>query len=261
MKSMVTKAALAALVMASTAISAKADLNINGEVGLPLNPTAQIPQPNGARVQANYYDLGDNVLGGTKNYGVFAAARLADRFEISGGVSKLDHPLPGLENTGLAIGAKYLFSRETEPAGVRIAVGAGYNRVLAKNVHAYVVASKYLGQLTEGRTPITGHLGLRYDRFSFSDVGGGNSNRASLFAGVEVPVTATGDIQLVGEIGSKNNEFGAADFPYSASVRYRPAGQGFSASVGVQRQGLGGLGDNGLFLQLGYSFDTPNAGP
>ena len=32
-------------------------LTISGAVGLPLNPTAQIPAKGGARVQANYFDL------------------------------------------------------------------------------------------------------------------------------------------------------------------------------------------------------------
>ncbi|MDF2441420.1 MAG: hypothetical protein JWN98_2404 [Abditibacteriota bacterium] len=255
--------ALAAVLLVGAASTAKADLTNNGAVGLPLNPTAQIPQPDGARVQANYYDLGNTAFGSFKQYGLYAAGRLADRFEISGGVEKMDAPtgVAGLDNTGLAIGAKYLFSRETEPAGVRLAVGAGYSRANFKNVHGYVVASKYLGTLTEGRTPITGHLGLRYDRFSLADIGGGKSNKASVYAGVEVPFTPDGSFQFVGEVQSKNisSTIGSDKIPFSASLRYRPAGQGFSVSGGVQRQGL--IGEAQLFVQLGYSFATTQAGP
>ena len=262
MNTFVSTALAAALFIGSTSI-AKADLTNNGAVGLPLNPTAQIPQPDGARVQANYYDLGDTAFGNFKQYGLYAAGRLADRFEISGGVEKMDAPtgVSGLDNTGVAIGAKYLFSRETEPAGVRIAVGGGYSRANFKNAHGYVVASKYLGTLTEGRTPITGHLGLRYDRFSLADIGGGKSNKASIYAGVEVPFTRDGSFQFVGEVQSKNvkNNIGSDEIPFSASLRYRPAGQGFSVSVGAQRQGL--IGETGLFAQLGYSFSTGQAGP
>lgn len=255
--------ALAAALFVSAAGVARADLTNNGAVGLPLNPTAQIPQPDGARVQANYYDLGDTAFGSFKQYGLYAAGRLADRFEISGGVEKLDAPtgVSGLDNTGIAIGAKYLFSRETEPAGVRIAVGGGYSRANFDNVHGYVVASKYLGTLTEGRTPITGHLGLRYDRFSLDDIGGGKSNKASIYGGVEVPFTRDGAFQFVGEVQSSNVEdnIGSGKIPFSASLRYRPAGQGFSVSFGAQRQGL--IGETGLFAQLGYSFATGQAGP
>jgi hypothetical protein len=252
-----TQAAIAALLIAGTSGAARADLTVSGAVGLPLNPTAQIPQPNGARVQGNFYQLGDTVAGKVNHYGIFGAARLADRFEINGGVNKLDGPgVLGLDETGFAIGAKYLFSRETEPAGVRIALGAGYDHALYRNINAYVVASKYLGTLTEGRTPITGHLGLRYDRFKLNTVGF-KSNKASIFAGAEVPFTRDGALQFVGEIGSKNAR--AGEFPFSAGLRYRPLGQGYSASIGVQRQGL--IDDTGLYLQLGYSFDTAQAGP
>jgi hypothetical protein len=51
---------------------------------------------------------------------------------------------------------------------------------------------------------------------------------------------------------SKNSNFGTANYPYSASVRFRPANQGFSASVGVQREGI--TGDSGLFAQIGKTF-------
>lgn len=251
------KAAIAAAVALgslSFAQSARADLTISGAVGLPLNPTAQIPNEGGIRLQGNYFDLGNPGGGSVKNYGLFGAGRIADNIELSGGINKLDVPGGGpLDRTGGAIGAKYLITRETDPAGVRFAVGAGYDHALVKNAHVYAVASKYLGQVTEGKAPITGHLGLRYDRFDFGGIGG-DSNKLSVYAGAEVPVTRTGDFQIVGEIQSKNLDFAGAKIPYSISGRYRPQGQPFGLSLGFARQGV--TADSGFFVQVGYTFDT-----
>jgi hypothetical protein len=249
------KAVLAATVVLGTASSVSADQTISGAVGLPLNPTAQIPQAGGARVQGNYFDLGGGGVD-AKTYGIYGAMRAGGSIEINGGYSKFStSPNSAIEDDGFAIGAKYLISRETEPAGVRIAVGAGHDQALLKNTYGYVVASKYLGEVTGDKVPITGHLGVRYDRFKASGLA--KSSKASIFAGAEVPITRNGDFAFVGELQSKNNEYNNR-IPYSASVRYRPQGQGFSASAGIARQGL--TGDNGLFVQLGYTFDTANLG-
>jgi hypothetical protein len=272
------KAALAAALVVSTTQIARADLTQDGAVGLPLNPTAQIPMEGGVRIQANYYDFGDlsiapaGRIGDFKRYGVYASGRVWKNLEINGGIEKLKASentavvpagaLNPLDKTGLALGAKYLITRESEPAGVRFAVGTGYSRAMLKNWHVYGVATKSFGEInTEGRNPITAHLGLRYDRFQIDNLipGAKDSTRVSIYGGVEVPVSTS--ISVVGELQSKNQEFGnnlgvawQAKIPYSASIRYRPQGQGFSGSVGIARQGL--TGDNGLFLQLGYSFDT-----
>ena len=240
MKKIITSVALATVAIAATAGSARADLNLSGAVGLPINPTAQIPAAGGARVQANYYDLGNS----TSYYGLFGAARVGEKLEVNGGVNKLEN-----YKSGFALGAKYLISRENDPAGVRLAVGAGYNSALLKNTNAYVVATKYLGQVTNGRTPITGHLGVRYDKF---DGGAANSDKFSVFLGAEVPVSPTGDLSAVGEIGTKIADGG--NTPYSISVRYRPQGRPFGASIGL---GQTGLGDGSrLFAQVGYTFNT-----
>ncbi|PQV62839.1 hypothetical protein B1R32_12012 [Abditibacterium utsteinense] len=234
------KVALAALALTGFGSAARADLTIGGAVGLPLNPTAQIPQQGGGtRVQGNYFKLGNNI----NNYGIVAATRVGDKLEVNGGYDRVSGN--GDSTNGIAIGAKYLFSRETDPVGVRFAVGGGYNRALARQTYAYGVATKYLGEVTGEKVPISAHLGLRYDRFSEID-----SNKVSVFAGVEVPVTQTGDIQVVGEIQSKNAEGGTT--PYSASVRYRPKGQPFGASLGYARQGL--TSNGGVFAQIGYTF-------
>lgn len=283
MKTLQNGAVAAALVLAALAstTAAKADLSLQGAVGLPLNPTAQIPQVDGVRVQANYSDLGD--LGRSTNnklYGLYAAGRAGDRLEINGGIEKIDGnrsaslfipKVARLEatpfatydfsRTGFAIGAKYLFTRESDPAGVRLAAGVGYSQVQFKNLYAYAVATKYLGEVSGDRVPVTAHLGVRYDRFdvsnsikdSFFGVTGTKSSKVSAFAGVEVPFTRTGDFSFVGELQSKNNSFGSGNTPYSASVRFRPQGQPYAVSAGVQRRGILS-NDSGLFVQLGYTF-------
>jgi len=249
---------IAAAIVVASASAAKADLTINGAVGLPLNPTAQIPQEGGIRVQGNYTNLGDIADEDAKLYGIYAAGRAGDNIEISGGIEKLDAPFGG-DRSGFALGAKYLFTRESDPAGVRIAAGLGYNKAQADNTFAYVVGTKYFGEVGGDRVPITGHLGLRYDRFDYDYIGGGDSKKASIFAGVEVPVTRNGDFSFVGELQSKNLDFGGAKSPYSASVRYRPQGQGLSASLGLIRRPFI-TNDSGFFFQLGYTFDTASNG-
>ncbi len=250
------KAAIAAAVAVGSltlAQGARADLTVSGAVGLPLNPTAQIPNEGGIRLQGNYYDHGNPGGGSVKGYGLFGAARVSDNIEVSGGIDKLDVPGGGpLDRTGGAIGAKYLITKESDPAGVRFAVGAGYDHALVKNAHVYAVASKYLGDVTKG-LPITGHLGLRYDRFDFGGVGG-DSKKLSVYAGGEVPVTKDGDFQIVGEIQSKNLDFAGAKIPYSIGGRYRPQGQPFGLSLGWARQGI--TADSGFFVQVGYTFNT-----
>jgi len=244
------KAALAAAVVVGTAQGARADLNLTGEVGLPINPTAQIPAQGGVRIQGDYWDVGED----TKFMGIHAAGRVGNApLEISGGISRVDYDID--DETGIDIGIKYLFTKETDPAGVRIAAGAGYSKSLSKNKHAYLVASKYLGEVTGERLPIIVHGGVRYDRFDFG-TSSSDESKVSAFIGTEIPITRTGDWQLVGEVGSKVVDNG--DAPYSASIRYRPAGKGFGVSAGFARHGLSS--DNGFFAQIGYTFDTGAAG-
>lgn len=240
MKKSITQVALATAALAALAGSAHADLNFNGAVGLPLNPTAQIPATGGARIQGNYYDLAS----GAEYYGLFGAVRVGEKIEINGGVNKLES-----YKSGFALGAKYLISREGDPAGVRLAVGAGYNQAFLKNTNAYVVASKYLGAADAGRVPITGHLGVRYDNF---DAFGGSSDKFSVFAGAEVPISQGSGFAGVAEVGTKIVDGGKT--PYSISLRYRPEAKPFGASVGLTQVGLGG--DSRFFAQLGYTFNT-----
>jgi hypothetical protein len=247
------KAVLTAALALGAAQAAHADLTISGAVGLPLNPTAQIPEPGGVRLQGNYYDGGDVAGGDVKHFGLFAAGNVGTIIEVSGGINRLDGAGAGIDKTGFAIGAKYLFTRESDPAGVRFAVGAGYDHALLKNIHVYGVASKYLGAVSGDRLPLTGHLGIRYDKWDNAAV---DDSQFSVFAGAEVPLTRTGDFQAVGEIQSKNVSGG--DVPYSVALRYRPARSPFGVTAGWQRQGL--ISDGGFFVQLGYTFSTGAAG-
>jgi hypothetical protein len=281
-------------------------LNIAGEVGNPLFPTAQIPARGSWRVQGNYFDLGnvqdvkndyeaDENFGDSKFYGIHVAGRPWQApLELSVGVDKMrargrnvydisgftdDVELDDLDRAGVAVGAKYLFTNESDPAGVRIAAGAGYSQALLKNIHAYVVASK---TFNVGHRNIVAHLGGRYDRFKFE----GNinefdgltrmdipfqdtSSKFSLFGGVEVPIDRQGRWSLIGEAGTRNSDFDfdffpnlsgagytnstghlSGGFPYSLSIRYADNGWGITA--GIMRQGL--VDDSGLFAQVGKTF-------
>lgn len=246
------KAALAATLALGLGQVAQADLSLNGAVGLPLNPTAQVPDAGGVRLQGNYYDGGDAGAGNTKYMGLVAAGSLSPNLEISGGMTRLSGAGAGVDKTGVAIGAKYLFTRESDPAGVRLAVGAGYAQAMLRNTHAYAVATKHIA-MGDDKLPLTGSLGLRYDAWDLvPGAPGGKDNKLSIFAGAEVPLSRTGDVHFVAELGSKNAT--GASSPYSVGLRYRPAGRPFGASVGYQRQGVFSTG--GLYAQIGYTWAT-----
>ena len=257
-KTFVAGATLAAVALtgAMSMSPARADLTYQGAVGLPLNPTAQIPELSGVRVQGNYFDLGGAAGGSLRYYSVVGAGRVSDRIEVNGGITRLDgsNALTFLDKTSFAVGAKYLFTRESDPQRVRLAAGVGYDRALLRNLYAYGVATKSFGRgISEGRRAITGHLGLRYDRFDSGGIGGNESNKLSVYGGVEVPVAES--LAIVGELQSKKTEFFNAKTPYSLSVRYRPQNSPLGASVGVARQGVIGVNNGArVFAQVGYTF-------
>ena len=257
-------------------------LNINGAVGLPLNPTAIIPNQGSVRVQANYYDgpqLDNPGLSiDTKYYGLFAAGRVGKLpLEISGGIAKLDANADvnifgppfdkqiknGIEDavdeTGIVLGIKYqLRGLADDPNGVRLAVGATYNQALLRNENLYAVASKAFGV---GSRAVTAHLGVRYDRFRLQNSGSDTSSKFSVFTGAELPIDKDGRFAVVGEIGSKiaDDQF-LAKIPYSLSLRFQNA-NGIAISGGVQRIGLfadggGGLNTSSsrLFVNVGKTF-------
>ncbi len=254
-------------------------LNINGAVGLTLNPTAIIPNQGSVRVQANYYDgprlRSPGVDVDTKYYGLFAAGRVGEMpLEISGGIAKFnvnanaDTGIPALDNaiendieradkTGLVLGAKYqLRGLADDPNGVRLAVGATYNRPLLRNTNVYFVASKAFGL---GGRAVTGHLGVRYDRFSGSSFG--SSRQFSVYTGAEVPLDKQGRLAVVGEVGTKiADDDLQGKMPYSLALRYQN-GNGLGISGGIQRIGVladssGGLDSSSsrFFVTAGKTF-------
>lgn len=241
------------------------ELTISGAVGMPLNPTAQIPDKGQWRVQGSYYDLGGLDTPGTsysqKTYGVYAAGRLGNLpVEVNVGISKFNVSDSGyvpsdplnLGGTGFSIGAKYQVWRSEDGSGMA-SIGIGYDKNLYDNLYAYVVASKAFTN-----RHIVGHIGLRYDHYK---IGTESSSQPSVYVGAEVPLDKDGRFALVGELQSKNaldtgfSSFGS-QMPYSLSLRMASE-NGFSASIGIQRQGALSefLDDSsGLFFQLGKNF-------
>ncbi len=248
----ISKTVVAAAILAMSGGAAHADLDVNGAVGLPLNPTANLP--NGTVVQADYTDLGSAGGGSWKEYAGHVATSPSDRLEINGGLehSRASFGLAPLDkNVDFALGAKYLIT-SPDKTSIKAAAGIGYDYILAKDTYGYLVGTVPLGALISGGLPAQGHIGLRYDQFSFDSLGLGKSNKASLYAGVESPVTHDGAFSVAAELQSKNNDFGAAATPYSIEVRYNPIGQNFYVGAGLARQGL--TGTNGAIVKIGYKF-------
>lgn len=247
------KVAVAAVALIGTASVARADLNISGETGLILNPTAEIVQKGHPQIQANYYDLGSEW--NEKTYGLYGAIQVADKLEVNGGIGKYDSDYDPWDRSGVAIGAKYQLLNQSEK-GFDLAVGAGYNGALQKNTHVYAAATKAFGS-SANRAPIVGTLGVRWDRFDDGD--DDTSSKASVYAGVQVPVIRSGELSVIGEIQSKNLSSSYVDnakFPYAIGLRYHPQNQAFSITAGVQRQGIASPWESGskLFVQAGYTF-------
>lgn len=254
---LVTTAAVGA-----AASTAKADLNINGETGLFLNPSAAIVQKGRPQIQANYYDLGTEYK--DKLYGLYGAVAATEKLEISGGVNRFK---VGKDNwsawgrSGFALSAKYQLYNE-EDTGLQVAIGAGYDRALLNNIHLYAAATKAFKQSAQ-RAPVVGTLGIRGDRFTDFRLSrkDENTSKASVFAGVEVPLTSEGDLSLLAEIQSKNTDgtFGPnPKFPYAVGVRYRPRTSAFSLGAGFARQGITSPHDtrSRVFVQAGYTFGS-----
>jgi hypothetical protein len=244
------KVAVAAAALVGTASIAKADLNLSGETGLILNPTAQIVQKGHPQIQANYYDFSSEYK--DKIYGLYGAIQAADKLEISAGVDKF-HSIDDYERSGFALGAKYQLLKQSDK-GFDLAVGAGYDGGLQRNYHVYAAATKAFGS-NSNRAPIEGTLGVRWDRFTLGGDSDHNS-KTSVYAGVQVPVTRKGELSLIGEAQSKNIDEDAAKIPYALGVRYHPVNQSFSVSAGIQRQGFDTPYENSakLFVQVGYTF-------
>lgn len=229
-----------------TAGTAHADLDINGAVGLPLNPTAELPAQNSGRIQGNYFDLGSAGGSRFKDYSAVGAFSAGKGLEINGGYNALNQkPNTGFDRKGFDLGAKYVFNQLPSVSGLNFAVGGGFSHSLGRDTYFYAVASKSLKTETAGLMPIRLSLGVRNDNFKLV-----SSKKTSVYAGAEVPLAAAGRFQAVGEIGTKNVNQGRT--PFSASIRYRPLGSPLGVSVGYAREGL--TTRDGIFASVGYNF-------
>jgi hypothetical protein len=272
-----TLGAVPALAQNGAELPPGSGLSMHGAVGLPHNPTAQLPAIGTVRLQGNFYDLGDSETVGYRDsdfhlYGGYVAGRIRRYpLEISAGYEKLnadrvDHLFTNnADDKGGAFGAKYRFW-QSKAGDAALAVGGGYSEVLARDAYGYVVGTKAFPWRSQ-RSPILASLGVRYDRFDVGQVSSlpDNSNRFSAFGGLEVPLDSDGRWRAIGEIQSRNNDYrhsffsdvrsGDAKFPYTLGVRYLHPDDRFSATAGVHRYGYPGLtNQSGLFAQVGYAF-------
>jgi len=239
-------AAIAALALGVTSCAAHADLTINGAVGMPLNPTAELPAPGHGTVQGAYLDMGNSNGAKFKDYSVVGAFSGGKGLEINGGYNGLNEiPNTGMDTKGLDYGAKYGFDQVSSLPGVRFAVGAGHSHSVADDTYGYLVATKSFAHESAGLFPVRLSVGVRYDDFKLV-----TSKETSGYAGAEVPLTPSGTFEAVGEIQSKNVEGGNS--PYSVSLRFRPSNSELSVSAGVARQGL--TAQSGLFASVGFNF-------
>jgi hypothetical protein len=246
----------AAFLAVTLTTAARADLGLEGSVGMPLNPTAEIPAPDQEQWQVGYRDLGDLTLFGltaskVKNYTVQGAYSPYERLELDFGYDQVNASDPlglgtnGLDQKRASFGGKYLLTRATGTKGFSTAVGIGYDRALFRNTFGYLVVSKPLALFGGDDHPTLVSLGVRHDHFSLGDIGGPSSSKWSAYTGVEVPLIRQGALGFVAEVGSKNNDAGREKTPYSYGLHSTLAGGRISAGVGYQRQGI--TGDGGLY--------------
>lgn len=254
--------AVAAAALIGTAGSAKADLTLNGETGMFINPTAQVAKKGQGEIGINYYRVAKVDGAKIDQYGIVGAAALTDRLELSGGIGR-DHASEGGESftsTDSSFGLKYQIQNSAKH-GYDLAVGGETQNLNLVGIDltdsfAYLVATKAFGH-TQHRAPILATIGLRVDHI---DVPFGlpiSDNQFSVYAGGEVPLAQ--GLKLIGEIGTKTYDLPETKIPYAIGLRYSPTGKSFSISGGIHRSGLGtidllGGSSNNFFLQAGYTF-------
>jgi hypothetical protein len=229
------KVAVAAVALMGSASVAKADITLSGPTGLFLNPTAQIAPKDAPEVAVDYQRYSENGFH-SNAIGIAGAIQLADKLELNGGF----HHFGGDSDFDQwNIGAKYRILSQSEK-GIGVAVGADYSAFTDGGGHDFDVyaAGTKAFNVNNGRTPIQGTLGVRYN-----DNDGGNS-KVDVFAGVAVPLTRTGEFSLIGELGTSRVDHGDSD--YALGVRYHPQGSAFNVGAGIAR--------HTLFLQAGYQF-------
>jgi hypothetical protein len=242
--------AVAAVAMIGTAGAARADLTLDGQTGLFSNPTAEIVQKGAPEISGNYIHYSDSGYH-ENSYGIHGAIQAADKLELSAGYQHYSDNEDYSENDW-HIGGKYQLLSQQEK-GFDLAVGADYLRYNGDydndgNYYtAYLAATK---AFTNGnRAAVKGTLGLRWDKDDPNDFP--SSSKASVYAGVEVPVTRTGQVRLIGELGSKR--YDDSDAVWDIGVRYHPQGSGLSLGAGFGNP-WGWEDGTTWFAQVGYTF-------
>lgn len=251
------KVALAVAVLAGSASVAKADLTLDGQTGLFINPTAQVAREGQGEVQADYQRVSDD---GTsfKTYGIGGAAGVADKLELSANYNRLS--AYGENANDWRIGGKYQLLSQREK-GFDLAVGGNYERASGTltddyfgddltHWNAYLAATKAFSQGGD-RAAVKGTVGVRWDRFSAD---GESDSKTSVYAGADVPLTSTGELSLIGEVGSKIFDY--AGTPYAIGLRYHPRESSFTVGAGYGKSNyLSQLDDkSGFFVQASYKF-------
>ena len=259
------KGAIAAAALIGTASAARADLTLDGQTGLFINPTAEVTAKGTGEVAVNYQHANADMLDGhTNTYGIGGAIGVADKLELTANFNKFKFKSDFGDNSSNLwnIGGKYQILSQSDK-GFDLAVGVNYEWIDNKdNDHnnrytAYLAGTKNFATNTN-RAPIQGTLGLRWDRVTVPDAN--SSTKISLYAGANVPLTHTGNFSLVGEVGTKmleNIKGVGAKTPYAIGLRYHPKTSGFSAGIGFGRPGIvtqQELIETSWFAQVGYNF-------
>lgn len=246
------KVALAVAVLAGSAGVAKADLTLEGQTGLFLNPTAEIAKKGAPEISVSYVRNTDDGYK-EKEYGIYGAIQAADRLELSAGYHHYMNDTYDYSGNTWHIGGKYQILNQKDK-GFDLAAGADYGRYnesgdsYSENYYLLYLAATKSFQTSSDRAPIQGTVGLRWDKSTYND-GYPSDSKASVYAGVQVPVTRTGEVSLIGELGSK--QYDGGESIYAIGVRYHPKNTGLSLGVGYGRPwGYG----HALFAQVGYAF-------
>jgi len=260
------KVALAVAVIAGSASAARADLTLDGQTGLFINPTAEVAKKGEGEVAVNYQHTNVDVLDGHINtYGIGGAAGVADKLELSGNYNKIkiNSYYGDTSVNDWRLGGKYQLFNQSEK-GFDLAIGANYEKLDADtgddNHYTVYLAGTKDFNTNSNRAPIQGTLGLRWDRLTYPSSIADNSSKVSVYVGASVPLTRTGDFSLVGEVGTKTVEDSSvshANTPYAIGLRYHPKASGLSAGIGFGRPGIitqqNGIGTS-WFAQIGYAF-------
>lgn len=247
--------AVATVAMIGTAGAAKADLTLDGQTGLFANPTAEVLKKGTSEVQVSYDRLSANG-GHVSDVNAGFAFSPLDKLELSANTDRLS--VGGEHISSSRLGLKYQFINQADK-GYDVAAGLNYGSVFIYDQWTLYAAATKAFNLSHNRAPVKGTLGVRWDRFSAYSQ---SESKASVYGGVEVPLTSDGKFSLIGELGSKVFDYGQST--YAIGLRYHPQSSGFSlgagygriANSGINALLVSGSGENfhNFFVQASYNF-------